>query len=56
MLKDQESTGREELKSVKTVVCDTVGFLFHSSKLPVFILFGEKISALIIAVRNLIRR
>lgn len=45
MLKDQESTGREELKSVKTVVCDTVGFLLHSSKLPVFILCRENLSS-----------
>lgn len=45
MLKDQESTGREELKSVKTVACDTVGFLLHSSKLPVFILCRENLSS-----------
>lgn len=54
MLKDQKSTGQEELKSVKTAVFDTVGFLLHSSKLPVFILSAEKTSAVIVAVRNLI--
>lgn len=55
MLKDQESTGREELKSVKTVVCDTSGFSYiHPNCRCLF--FVEKISALIVAVSNLIRR
>lgn len=56
MLKVQKSAGQEELKSVKTAVCDTVGFLLRPSKLPVFILSVEKVSALIVALRNSIHR
>lgn len=45
MLRDQGSTEQEELKSVETAAFDTVGFLLHSSKSPVFILCRESLSS-----------